>query len=215
MRVSLLVLAKAPAPGRSKTRLCPPCTPTEAAHLAEAALRDTLEAVVATPAYRHLLVLDGDPGDFVPDGFEVVSQRGDGLDERLAAAFADAGGPAVLVGMDTPQLTPALLVDAVRSLEAGSTDALLGPAVDGGYWAVGLREPDPTVFLGVPMSTPGTLAAQWERLVALGREVGRLPMLRDVDVIDDAWAVAEEAPGSRFAAALVETFASRSAAAAP
>ena len=154
MSVSLIVLAKAPAPGRSKTRLCPPCTPNEAARLAEAALRDTLEVVAATPVARCLLALDGEPESFVPAGFEVVPQRGDGLDERLAAAFADAGGPAVLVGMDTPQVTPALLTSAVRLLEAGPAGAVLGPAVDGGYWAIGLRRPEPAVFLGVPMSTP-------------------------------------------------------------
>jgi glycosyltransferase A (GT-A) superfamily protein (DUF2064 family) len=101
--MKLLVIAKAPEPGRSKTRLCPPCSPEQAAALAEAALTDTLRAVAATPADERVLVLDGTPGDWLPEGFRVVPQRGDGLDERLAAAFADAGGPALLIGMDTPQ----------------------------------------------------------------------------------------------------------------
>ena len=207
MTASLVVLAKAPAPGRSKTRLCPPCTPTEAARLAEAALRDTLAAVAGTPVERRVLVLDGEPGSYVPEGFEVLPQRGEGLDERLASAFSDVGEPAVLVGMDTPQLTPRVLALALGALEQLGVDAVLGPALDGGYWAVGLRRPDPEVFLGVPMSSPATLVAQHERLEALGLDVARLPMLRDVDEIEDAWAVAAEAPGSRFAAALMETFA--------
>ena len=104
--VNVLVIAKAPVPGRSKTRLCPPCTPEQAARVAEAALGDTLAAVLATPGIRPVLALDGAPGPWLPPGFDVVPQRGVGLDERLACAFEDAGGASFLVGMDTPQLTP-------------------------------------------------------------------------------------------------------------
>jgi rSAM/selenodomain-associated transferase 1 len=197
-----MVIAKAPQPGRSKTRLCPPCTSVEAARLAEAALADTLEAVVATPGVRRRLVLDGRPGPWMPTGLGVVPQRGRGLDERLAAAFEDVGGPALLIGMDTPQVTPGLLTDAVSALRQPGVDAVLGSAPDGGYWAVGLGEPDPLVFVGVPMSTSGTAEAQRCRLGSLGLTVAELPELRDVDVIEDAWAVAAQAPASRFTAAL-------------
>jgi len=199
---ALLVIAKAPVAGRSKTRLCPPLTPTEAAAVAEAALVDTLAAVAATPASRRVLVLDGVPGPWLERGFEVVPQRGDGLAARLGAAFADVGEPALLVGMDTPQLTPALLEAALARLAAPGTDAVLGPAPDGGYWAIGLRAPDPEVFAGVPMSSAGTAAAQRERLAQLGLTVGELEALRDVDTFADARAVAAQAPGTRFAAAV-------------
>jgi uncharacterized protein len=201
---ALIVLAKAPRPGRSKTRLSPPCTPREAADLARAALADTLEAVLSTPAARHVLVLDGPAGRWLPPGYEVVAQRGDGLDERLAHAFADVGGPALLVGMDTPQVTRHDLTDALARLIAPGTDAVLGPAFDGGYWAVGLREPDRRAFLGVPMSTGRTGRAQLARLRALGLRVALLPTLRDVDRIADARAVAELAPTGRFARALAQ-----------
>lgn len=201
-----LVIAKAPVPGRSKTRLTPPCTPEQAAALAEAALEDTLAAVAAAPAGRRVVVLDGAPGAWLPDGFEVVPQRGDGLDERLAAAFQDAAadgtGGAVLVGMDTPQVAPGDLVDAWSALHAPGTDAVLGHAPDGGYWAVGLRVQDPALFVGLPMSTAHTGRDQEARLRARGLAVGLLPELRDVDLIDDARAVAALAPGSRFAQAL-------------
>ena len=200
---SLIVIAKAPRAGRSKTRLCPPCTPRQAATLARAALVDTLDAVRATPAARHVLVLDGEPGDWLPPGFEVLPQRGAGLDERLAHAFADVGGPALLIGMDTPQGTPRDLGTGLGRL-AGA-DAVLGPAPDGGYWAIGLREPDPEVFLGVPMSTPRTCRAQRTRLAGLGLRVAELPALRDVDLIADARAVAALAPRGRFARALALT----------
>jgi uncharacterized protein len=202
---SLIVIAKAPRAGHSKTRLCPPCTPRQAAALARAALADTLQAARATPAARHVLVLEGEPGDWLPPGFEVVPQRGRGLDERLAHAFADVGGPALLVGMDTPQVTPRDLGDGLARLAAPGVDAVLGPAPDGGYWAIGLREPDPRAFLGVPMSTAQTCRAQRARLARLGLRVGELPALRDVDLIADARAVAALAPRGRFARALALT----------
>jgi hypothetical protein len=193
----LAVIAKAPAPGRSKTRLCPPCTPAEAAALARAALEDVLAAMANTNAARRVVVLDGDPGPWLPPGFELLRQRGDGLAERLAAAFEDLGGPALVVGMDTPQVTPGLLecgLDALRR-----APAVIGGAADGGYWAIGLRRADRRVFEGVPMSDPSTGTAQRARLRALGLRTVELPVLRDVDTIADARAVAAFAPASRFA----------------
>jgi hypothetical protein len=204
---TLVVMAKEPRAGRCKTRLCPPATPAQAARLAEAALADTLAAVAHTPVERRVLVLDGRPGAWLPPGFAVLPQRGAGLDERLAAALADmatpgAEYPVLLIGMDTPQVTPDLLGAALSRLLAPGVDAVLGPAADGGWWALGLRRPDPAATLGVPMSTPATGAAQRRRLAALELRVADLPELRDVDVIDDARAVAREAPDSRFAAEL-------------
>ena len=201
-QVALVVIAKSPEPGRSKTRLCPPFTPEQAAILAEAALRDTLTAVAAAPARRRVLALDGEPGPWLPRGFEVVQQRGDGLGERLGHALAEAGGPGLVVGMDTPQLSPALLARAARALRRPRTDAVLGPALDGGYWTIGLREPDPAVFEGVPMSSHLTCEAQRRRLAELGLRVATLPRMRDVDTVEDAHAVARACPGSAFAAAL-------------
>jgi len=201
MRAALAVIAKSPQAGRVKTRLCPPCTPDEAAGLAEAALRDTLAAVLATRCARRLLVLDGDPAGWAVPGFELIPQRGETLDERLAAAFEDAGGPTLLIGMDTPQVTPGLLRDGLRALAAPGTDAVLGPALDGGYWAIGLSRPDARAFLGVPMSTSRTGDAQLERLDSLGLRVRLLPALRDVDEIEDARAAARSGPGTRFEAA--------------
>ncbi|MFI8824789.1 DUF2064 domain-containing protein [Streptomyces sp. NPDC053431] len=194
---TLLVVAKEPRPGRVKTRLTPPFTPAEAAALAEAALADTLSAATRVPADRHVLVLDGRPGPWLPPGFEVVPQVGGGLDVRLAAAFAACSGPALLIGMDTPQVTPALLAPALRW---DTYDAWFGAAADGGFWALGLARPDPALLLGVPMSTPETGAVQQARLRDAGLRVGRLPVLVDVDTASDARRVAAEAPGTRFAA---------------
>ncbi|MFF3497096.1 DUF2064 domain-containing protein [Streptomyces sp. NPDC002795] len=195
--VDLLVIAKEPRPGRVKTRLTPPFTPQEAAELAEAALADTLEAVAQAPAARRVLVLDGAPGPWLPPGFDVVPQCAGGLDERLAAAFAGCSGPALLIGMDTPQVRAGLL-----TVDFADCDAWFGPAVDGGFWALGLADPDPGLLRGVPMSTAHTGAAQRARLVAAGLRVRDLPPLRDVDTAEDAAAVAAEAPHGRFAARL-------------
>ena len=200
MSGTLIVIAKAPRAGHSKTRLCPPCTPQQAAELAAAALGDTLDAVAAARADRRLLVLDGAPGAWLADGFDVVPQVPGGLGDRLAAAFAHVDGPAFLVGMDTPQVAPADLEAGLRALR--TCDAALGLAPDGGYWGIGLRRPQPGAFDGVPMSEDDTGAAQLARLDALGLHVAELPQLRDVDTIDDAVAVAEQAPLTRFATAL-------------
>jgi len=150
-------------------------------------------------AERRVVALDGEPGDWLPPGFELIAQRGDGQAERLAAAFDDVGGPALLIAMDTPQVTPELLDAGLARLSGG---AVLGPATDGGYWTIGLAEPDPRVFAGVPMSERHTGAAQRARLAALGLTTHYLPPLRDVDTFEDALAVAALAPDGRFARAL-------------
>ncbi|HEX4307771.1 MAG TPA: TIGR04282 family arsenosugar biosynthesis glycosyltransferase [Solirubrobacterales bacterium] len=199
MSARLVVIAKSPEPGRSKTRLSPPCEPAQAARLAEAALRDTLAAVAATRCRERVLALAGPPGDWLPAGFTVVDQGTGSLDRRLGHVFSRCVGPTLLIGMDTPQVDPLLLEEAIASLEAPGTDAVLGHAEDGGYWAIGLRRPDPRAFAGVPMSVADTGARQEAALRGLGLRVGLLPTLRDVDLIGDARAVAAMAPAGNFA----------------
>ncbi|WUN35633.1 DUF2064 domain-containing protein [Kitasatospora sp. NBC_00315] len=188
-----------------KTRLTPPCTPEQAASLAEAALRDTLRTLDAVPAGRRLLVLDGEPGPWLPGGWQVLPQVSGGLDVRLAAAFAAAPAhtPAILVGMDTPQLSARDLAAPLSPAARAGADAWFGPASDGGFWALGLARPTPELarelLVGVPMSTAGTGAALLERMARAGLRVRRLPELTDVDTAADAAEVAELAPDSAFA----------------
>jgi hypothetical protein len=138
-----------------------------------------------------------------PPGFAMVRQRGGGLDARIAGAFADSyaacAAPMLLIGMDTPQVTPGLLAEAGTAL--ATADAVLGLAADGGFWLLGLRRPDPALLLGVPMSTPSTGTAQHARLRASGLRVALAPTLRDVDTAADADAVAAAIPDSAFATA--------------
>ena len=203
MSARLLLLAKAPVPGRVKTRLCPPWTLEQAARLAAAALADTIDTVTAAPAGHRVLVVDGQYP--APPGWARRDQRGGPLGERIANAFADCGGPAVLIGMDTPQVTVAHLTAALRPLTApGGPDAVLGLAADGGWWALGLRDPEVAGALReIPTSTPDTGATTLAELRRRGLRVAMLPVLRDVDTSADAVAAATLcAPGSRFAQTL-------------
>ncbi len=198
LRAHVLVLAKEPVPGRVKTRLSPPLTDEQCAEVATACLSATLDAVAATPAVARTLVVDGRPGPWLPAGFSVLPQRGGPLGDRLAAALDDAWAwrplPLLLVGMDTPQLTPHLLGEALDTLLTPGTDAVLGHAPDGGWWALGLQAPLPGAFDGVPMSTARAGQVQAQRLAALGCTVAPLPQLVDIDEVSDLLAVSAGLP---------------------
>ena len=141
---TLLVIAKEPVPGRVKTRLTPPLHPEEAARLAEAALTDTLRTVLAAPATRRVLVLDGRPGEWLPDGIEVVPQSG-GRPRRAAGRRVRACARArpCSIGMDTPQVTPCLLAPGAGPRGWREDTAWFGPAADGGLLGAGSRRPGP------------------------------------------------------------------------
>lgn len=198
--MDLLVLAKEPVPGRVKTRLCPPCSPVDAAAVAEAALADTLAAALAAGADRVVLVLDGRPGPWCPPGLVLRRQADGTLPRRLAAAWAEVDGPALQIGMDTPQLGADGLASALRAVDEPAHDVVLGPAEDGGWWGIGMRVPRPDVFDGVATSRADTGRRQVERCEALGLRTTLLASARDVDRWDDALAVAGLAPGGAFAA---------------
>jgi rSAM/selenodomain-associated transferase 1 len=206
----VVVMAKAPVPGEVKTRLCPPLSHEQAAALAQAALLDTMAAVSASSARRRVLALQGSPGIWMRPGFDVIPQRSGHLGSRLAGAIDDAWAtfpaPILVVGMDTPQLGGTDLDRAARVLidtpDSAGPSAVIGPAEDGGYWAIGTRRPVFGMFDGVPMSTDGTRSAQQSRLRALGVSCTSTRWLRDVDHVEDAVAVAALAPGTRFAATL-------------
>ncbi|HJQ01796.1 MAG TPA: DUF2064 domain-containing protein [Jatrophihabitans sp.] len=198
---TLLLLAKEPIPGRVKTRLVPPLRFEQAADLALAALADTLRVASMVPARRRVLVLDGAAGAWLPAGWRCAAQRGGGLDARLAAAFSHTShGPTLLIGMDTPQLRASQLT----AFDPRRYDACLGPAADGGYWAIGFGDPRHAAeaIPGVPMSTACTGAMQLQRMCALGLRVQLLDTLEDVDTADAAARVAAEAPDSAFGRAV-------------
>ncbi len=194
----ILVLAKEPVPGRVKTRLQPPLTAVQAAEVAAAALHDTLAAADSTGATDRVLALDGAVGPWLTPGWRVIEQRGETFADRLSAAWGDDRRPTLQIGMDTPQVTAVGLDEAMARLE--DHDCVLGPASDGGWWALGLRTPSPSAFDGVPMSSPDTCAHQLRRLRELGLSPALLDTVTDVDTWADALQVATAAPGTRFAA---------------
>ncbi|MGN6324570.1 TIGR04282 family arsenosugar biosynthesis glycosyltransferase [Pseudolysinimonas sp.] len=197
----LVVIAKECLPGRVKTRLHPPFSLEEAAELAAASLDDTLDTLADLPFERRIIAFDGTTPPPLARGWEVVPQCAGGLDERLAAVFDAIDGPTVLVGMDTPQVEAGVLSAALPDWP-DDTDAVFGPAVDGGFWALGMREARGDLIRGVPMSQSDTGVRQLARLTAAGLRVRLLPPLLDVDDIGSARRVAEAAPDGRFAATL-------------
>jgi glycosyltransferase A (GT-A) superfamily protein (DUF2064 family) len=210
----LLVVAKAPVPGFAKTRLCPPASPEQAADIAAAALLDTLDAVVATRGAVPVVATTGDfaracrPAELAHAlwATTVVRQRGRDFGARLANAHTDAatawpGLPVLQIGMDTPQVTPDLLAEAGGLLSDGQ-EAVLGPAEDGGWWALGLADPGKAkVLVDVPMSQPDTAEHTLRALAGAGLHPALLPELSDVDTMVDAERVAGLSLG-RFAAAV-------------
>lgn len=207
--MELLIVAKRPEPGRAKTRLIPWAGVDGAAALAAAALADTFATASASRADRVVVAFDGDPSGIVPTAFTVVPQVDGDLAARLTDAWRHVEGPALQIGMDTPQLGPADLDAAMDALDAPGTDAVLGLAADGGWWGIGLRSPRSDVFTGIETSREDTGANQAARLGDLGLAVAALPVHRDVDHPPDAVAVADLAPATRFAAVTAEVLAHR------
>ncbi|MBE9373855.1 DUF2064 domain-containing protein [Saccharopolyspora sp. HNM0983] len=213
---AMLVVAKAPEPGRAKTRLAPAVGDAAAAEIAAASLLDTLQALGRVPGPPTFVAWTGDTANAVHAAeisaalarTAVLTQRGGGLGERLADAHtrvgAATGGPVFQIGMDTPQLAPDLVTECAGGLrEPGGPDAVLGPAADGGWWALGLRDPRAAAVLReVPMSREDTGQRTEKALREAGLRVRTLPMMSDVDTVDDAVRVAAGVPGSRFATAV-------------
>jgi glycosyltransferase A (GT-A) superfamily protein (DUF2064 family) len=198
---TVVVIAKETIPGKVKTRLHPAFSFEEAAELAAASLADTLAAVRGLGAQRQVLYFDGTVLPTDCDDFTVIAQSAGGLDERIGWLFDRLDGPTLLVGMDTPQLDARHLAGAIDAW-APDVDAWFGPATDGGFWALGLREPTGSLVRGVPMSREDTGAQQLCRLAAAGLRVSLLPPLTDVDTVQNAWDVAGLVPEGTFAATL-------------
>ncbi|MGW4534867.1 TIGR04282 family arsenosugar biosynthesis glycosyltransferase [Nocardia sp. NPDC004340] len=211
---ALLIMAKSPIPGFAKTRLTPQFSPVDAAYLAACALLDTLDAVRESGIRHPVVAWTGDL-DRAERSVElnaalrevtVIPQRGDSFGERLAHAHVDAaefGVPVLQIGMDTPQADPVLLARSAARLVA-TGDTVLGPATDGGWWALGLSSPRAAHLLAdIPMSTDRTGELTATALRHSGLRVHALPTLTDVDTYADAVSVAAVSRG-RFARAVTE-----------
>jgi len=189
MKRALAVFAKAPLPGRVKTRLAPDLTPEEGADLYRCMLLDTL-ARVQTLAADMVIFYDGEVAffhDLAPVGLLIPQEEGD-LGERLQGAFgvlSSLGYQArVVIGTDAPDLPLPFIEDAFRLIESGC-DAVFGPAEDGGYYLVALGGTSEGIFRDIPWSGPRVLAVSQERAHELGLETSLLPTWYDVDTYQD------------------------------
>lgn len=191
--IALAIMCKAPLSGASKTRLCPPLTPDEAARLSRAFIADVAAAIAAVPkeaGTKAIAVVT--PADaqaavagLLPPGFAVMAQRGRDLSARLIHATADllAEGFAgvCLINADSPTLPVSLLERAAEALRRPGERLVIGPAIDGGYTLIGLKRPRPEMFRDMAWSTSAVLAQTLARAAALGPPVTLLPTWYDVD----------------------------------
>ncbi len=193
---ALAVMVKAPRTGEVKTRLVPPLKPDEAAALNVCFLCD-VTAVIAelcgsgeadgfaayTPAGAEQAF-----DNLLPPGFRLLAQRGAHLGERLLHAAQDffAGGyqSMCLINSDSPTLPVAVLQDAVKALRAPGDRIVLGPADDGGYYLIGLKQAHQRLFEDIAWSTPTVLGSTLERAREIGLECTMLPSWYDVDDAD-------------------------------
>lgn len=190
---ALLVFVRAPRAGEVKTRLAAAIGADAALRvyrrLAEQALRAARGVGQAAQVRVHYTPAGArqEVEDWLGPGPAYFPQEEGDLGARMAAAFAQAFAAGytrvVIVGSDLPGLSTTLLADALHLLEAHA--AVLGPALDGGYWLLGLRAPAPALFRDMAWSGDGVLAATLERMAALSLDVALLPALSDVDVEAD------------------------------
>jgi rSAM/selenodomain-associated transferase 1 len=186
-------MVKTPVAGEVKTRLVPPLTPEEAAALAVCFLRDmaaNIESVSKTEATAGLVVYTpaGSEPAFagvLPEGFELLAQRGGSLGERLCNATDDLlrrGYEAVcLINSDSPTLPQSILIRAAASLAADGDRVVLGAAEDGGYYLIGLKHAHRNLFNEIAWSTSDVLARTKQRAAEIKLPVELLPVWYDVD----------------------------------
>jgi len=188
-RNALLVVAKRPAAGQTKTRLCPPLSGESAAGLYECFLRDTLDIMRAVPSVQRTVVYLPDEArgyftDLAPD-MTLILQEGETLGERLdhllTHVLANGADRAVVMNSDSPTLPATFVEDAFNRLH--SADVVLGPSRDGGYYLIGMARPHPRLLREVPMSTPSVLTDTLALAVDMGLTVSLLPEWYDVDTV--------------------------------
>jgi rSAM/selenodomain-associated transferase 1 len=188
MKRVLLVVAKRPAIGQTKTRLCPPLTGEAAAALYACLLQDTLDIMRAVPGVERVIVyLPETATDYfralAPD-MALMLQRGADLGERLDHLLSDAlaagAEQVVVMDSDSPTLPAAYVAEAFARLD-GPDDVVLGPCDDGGYYLIGLKRPQPRLLREVQMSTPFVVRDTLALADALGLKVALLPAWYDVD----------------------------------
>jgi hypothetical protein len=191
--ISIVVMAKAPEPGRTKTRLSPPLTPGEAAGLYSSMLLDTISRIGSLSAVDLWLAYTPDEEEAwfrqaIAPSFHLMAQRGDDLGQRMHRIIEErhAGGASgvVVVGTDLPTLPIEYVSEAIDRLQGGA-EIILGPSEDGGYYLVGMREPDARLFEGISWSRKTVLRETVDKASELEKAVVTVPSWYDIDTPPD------------------------------
>jgi uncharacterized protein len=202
MTALLIIFAKEPRAGHVKTRLAPPLSPEGAAQLYHSFLVDIIEEMGRVPEVRLALAYSprearGFFQKLAPPETDLFAQEGQDLGIRMAAAcargFAAGYSPVLLRGSDTPDLPASVVAEAREVLEAGGAQVALGPAHDGGYYLVGLSEPQPRLFHGPAWSSNTVLADTLKIARDQGLAVHLLPAWIDIDTPADLTAFRQRA----------------------
>lgn len=201
-------MCKVPRSGASKTRLCPPLSPEEAAGLSRCFIADLAASIDALSEEQNVQGLavytpagsEGELDGILPAGFRRLLQRGEGLGERLLNATADlldsGFHAACLINSDSPTLPPEILSEAVHALRRPDASVVLGPAADGGYTLIGMRETHGALFREIAWSTSKVLVQTLARAATLRLPVDLLPMWYDIDDADSLQLLLEELFGA-------------------
>ena len=186
MDASLIVFAKVPRPGAVKTRLTPVLTPTEAARLYEAFLRDALQLYARLTADVRLYLAPpfDSPMEWIPASVEVYEQQGAGLGGRMKHAFretlADGIDRASIVGTDHPTLPLSFIRQSFEGLELPQS-VCIGPSEDGGFYLLGMNDFYPQLFEGMTYSHGSVFSDTLARLEQTDARLTVLPQWYDVD----------------------------------
>ena len=192
LRRAIVVVGKPPEAGVTKTRLSPPLTHSQAAELYAAFLVDCVELALRAGWDRVSVIYPPRRGaraslrDLLPPEVRLVAQAGSGLQGALTDAFERdlrAGfGQVVLIGSDNPSLPPETLEQASRGLT--SSDVVIGPSEDGGYYLIGMTAPHRGLFERITWSTDVVFDETLERAATLRLSVATLPRWYDVDTVE-------------------------------
>jgi rSAM/selenodomain-associated transferase 1 len=191
---ALVVMAKRPSPGETKTRLSPPLTAGEAAALYRCFLLDTLELMRQVALAQPIVAYAPEEAKpffqrCAPPGFGLIPQVGTDLGERLDRVVVDClrqgYSQVAIIASDSPTIPLPYLDQAYRELDDPAVDAVLGPCDDGGYYLVGLKRRCPALFRGMVMSTATVLEETLARAKRADLSVACLPPWYDVDTFAD------------------------------
>lgn len=190
--VAVAIVCKVPIAGLSKTRLSPPLRPEECAALSACFIQDLARTVAMLTAEGEVVGyalytptgFEPDLRRLLPGDFRLIAQSDGNLSDRLikgtADLFAAGHDGAVLINADSPTLPGTILRAAVAATRRADNVAL-GPAIDGGYTLIGVSQPHPQLYRGIPWSTDGVFARTCERAREIGLPVVRLPVWYDID----------------------------------